>query len=278
MPDTLPLQKAVLIELKPNMLETAPGGKVVQVQFNPDSLKVSFANQVTQPQGGGSQKGTAGMLFVGVGSTKLSFQLWFDVARSGSDAGGTADVRRLTSQVAYFMTPGSKSDKDQYLPHPVRFKWGTFGFDGIIESIEETLDYWSPDGRPLRASLAVSMTQQKIDALASANRGATASSVSLLVTSREGATAGRPVGTTPMVPAPSGSSVPGLADAAGSRLPWQAIAAANGIENPRLLDPGSLLNLHPVVDSARFTVPLRPDPVPAATVRTPSLQPRNLAP
>ena len=28
-------------------------------------------------------------------------------------------------------------------------------FDGIAESMEETLDYWSPDGRPLRASVSL---------------------------------------------------------------------------------------------------------------------------
>jgi hypothetical protein len=37
-----------------------------------------------------------------------------------------------------------------------------------------------------------------------------------------------------------------MADASGA-ADWQSVAAANGIENPRLLQPGQLLNLNPVV-------------------------------
>ena len=35
-----------------------------------------------------------------------------------------------------------------------------------MESMEETLEYFSPDGRPLRASLAIVLTQQKITTFA----------------------------------------------------------------------------------------------------------------
>ena len=35
----------------------------------------------------------------------------------------------------------------------------------------------------------------------------------------------------------------GLADAAGKGGDWQSLAAANGIENPRLLAPGALVDL-----------------------------------
>lgn len=280
MPEPLTLTKAKLIELNRDLSEKKKGqeGKIVEVQFNPDSLKVSFSNQVLNPQGGGSQKGTAGLLFVGKGSTKLSLQLWFDVTRLAEDGPEKADVRKLTSQVTYFMTPGAKSEKDQYLPHPVQFSWGTFHFSGIIESIEETLDYWSPDGRPLRANMAVSMTQQAIDALASASRGGANSSVSMLVTLRDEATAGRPAGTTPMVPAVQGASVPGLADAARSGVPWQAIAAANRIENPRRLTPGTLLNLNPVLNPVPLPLPVRLNPVSAPTLRVPSPRARIIAP
>ena len=35
----------------------------------------------------------------------------------------------------------------------------------------------------------------------------------------------------------------GLADAQGRSGDWQSIASANGVENPRLLAPGQLLDL-----------------------------------
>jgi hypothetical protein len=46
-----------------------------------------------------------------------------------------------------------------------------------------------------------------------------------------------------MTPARSGDTVQGLASSAGQRNNWQSIAAANGIENPRQLDPGQLIDL-----------------------------------
>jgi hypothetical protein len=43
--------------------------------------------------------------------------------------------------------------------------------------------------------------------------------------------------------APQGASVQGLADASGRGADWQAIASANGIENPRAIPAGQLLDL-----------------------------------
>jgi hypothetical protein len=56
--------------------------------------------------------------------------------------------------------------------------------------------------------------------------------------------AGAP-GTRPLTEAPAGATVQGLAAQAGRGDQWQAIARANGIENPRHLEPGQLINLDP---------------------------------
>jgi hypothetical protein len=129
----------------------------------------------------------------------------------------------------------------------VRFHWGSFTFNGIMDAVEETLDYWSHDGKPLRATMSVSMSQQKIEAFQlGANNPGKAQQIASLLGQRGSATAGRPPGTTPMTQARSGMTVQGLADTSGN-ADWQSVAAANGIENPRLLPPGQLLNLNPVV-------------------------------
>jgi hypothetical protein len=47
-----------------------------------------------------------------------------------------------------------------------------------------------------------------------------------------------------LVQASAGATVQGLAASAGLGDNWQAIASANGIENPRLLAPGQLINLN----------------------------------
>jgi Contractile injection system tube protein len=76
------LSKAKLVELQENLETTLDGGKEIPVQFNPDSLKVTYANEVKQPEGGDQAAGTSGRQFVGAGTTKLALTLWFDDGQS----------------------------------------------------------------------------------------------------------------------------------------------------------------------------------------------------
>ena len=46
----------------------------------------------------------------------------------------------------------------------MRFAWGDFRFDGHVEALEETLDYFSPEGRPLRARLSLSLRGETLRA------------------------------------------------------------------------------------------------------------------
>jgi hypothetical protein len=135
-----------------------------------------------------------------------------------------SDVRQLTQKVAYFITP-DKVGENKYVPPAVRFIWGTFQFDGLMDGLEETLEFFSPEGKPLRASLSVTLSQQKIEfAFAQAKPSGPATP-----------------GTKQLAQAPADSTVQGLAS--GTGRDWQSIAAANGIENPRRLAPGTLLDL-----------------------------------
>src|SRR5262249_20185961 len=94
------------------------------------------------------------------------------------------------------------------------------------------LEFFSPEGKPLRASVSLSMTSQKITKFAFRDTG-----------TQPGSGGGPATGTTPMTQAPAGSTVQSLADGQGKGNDWQSIAAANGIENPRLLQPGQLLDM-----------------------------------
>ena len=237
------ITKAQLIELDEKLKELPKGkGQTVTVQFNPDSLKLAFANQIQNNNpssggGGGSAgtasggdqgSGTSGRQFVGAGTTKLSVQLWFD-ANAGADGERVDDVRKLTQKVIYFIRPKElESDKTKFVPPGLRFAWGSFTFDGLVDSIEESIEFFSPEGKPLRASIALGLSQQTI----------------LLNQLGDGA---RPPGTprgpgiSPLTAAAAGSTLQGLAAAAGGD--WQRIAAANGIDNPRQLVPGQLIDL-----------------------------------
>lgn len=220
------LAKAQLIELDQSFKDEKRGGQKVEVQFNPESLKVSFANQIVQPQGGDQSAGTAGRQFVGAGTTKLALQLWFDVTALTRDP--VDDVRRLTQKVVYFMKPQkAEADPNKLAPPGVRFQWGSFLFDGMVEALEETIEFFSRDGKPLRASINLTLAQQKI--LEAKFKG-------------DGKVPTRP-GQTPLAAAKRGDSLQGMAGAAG-KSDWQAIAAANGIDDPLRLAPGQLVDLN----------------------------------
>src|SRR5829696_4321081 len=161
MPDSQKLEKAELRELDAEFKNEINTDKKCTVQFNPETLKVSFANQIATPSGAGDQSGTPARQFVGAGTTKLTLVLWFDVTQPmppGEEA--VNDVRKLTQKVAYFITPTKEGNK--FVPPSVRFLWGSFQFDGLMESLEENLEFFSSEGRPLRASMALNLTQQKI--------------------------------------------------------------------------------------------------------------------
>ena len=169
---------------------------------------------------------------MGTGTTKLALQLWFDITGEQPNGGEIDDVRKLTQKVAFFITPKKDAkDPKQFVPPAVRFLWGSFQFDGIMESLEESLEFFSSEGKPLRASLSFTLTQQKITKFAFRN------------TAPPGG-GSDPIGTRPLTAAAAGSTVQGLAASQGKTASWQGIAAANGVENPRSLAPGQLLDMN----------------------------------
>jgi hypothetical protein len=229
------LTRAELIEIRwddNNQVEKVNGGKYLKVQFNPASLKVTYANQVQT----GDQSTGSTMQYVGSGSSKLAVELIFDV--SGANAENTEDVRRITEKVADFMktTKEGENDDVRFKVPGVRLQWGSFLFDGIIESMDETLDLWSEDGRPLRSTISLSMSQPGIHFDFGKNPNATPSPAN--------GGGQSPAGTTPLTPAAQGASVQGMVASAGLKADWKAVAAVNGIENPRHLSAGALVNLN----------------------------------
>jgi hypothetical protein len=196
----------------------------VAVQFNPESLKVTLSNQ----KAGGDQRGGSATQYVGQGTSKLSFELWFDVTAAEPDNQTLNDVRELTKKVAHFIKP--KKEGDKHIAPGVRFAWGTFWFDGTMDSLNETLEFFSSDGRPLRAQLSISLSQQEIQfnigRQSSPNLGTT------------------PPGTRPQRPTREGDTVQGIAGENGRQDQWQDDARRNNIEQPRRPPKGSQLDMN----------------------------------
>src|SRR5262245_1921099 len=86
----------------------------------------------------------------------MSVELLFDTTQSG------ANVRESTKDIAFFIQPKDKKSKKP-VPPCVRFEWGVFIFRGVVDSMEETLDYFSEQGVPLRATISLSISRQDLE-------------------------------------------------------------------------------------------------------------------
>jgi hypothetical protein len=207
---------------------TGKAGKVFTVQFNPQTLKLNYSNQ----KAGGEQPKGSSTQFVGRGVTKLSLELWFDVALTVPPGTTGADVRSLTQQVQYFIIPqkipGGTTDK--FLPPGFRFHWGSFTFVGVMDSMDETLDFFSSDGLPLRANVAIMASKQEIQ-YDSQIANPTAPGVQSYTPTAAGKSVQDAAANSPS------------ANSSGGPPNWKGLALANGIENPRMLAAGALLNL-----------------------------------
>jgi hypothetical protein len=225
MPEQPRLTKAMLqgIQWIDGGKRANPVGSPFDVQFNPQTLKVSYTNQ----SAGGKQPQGAATQYVGKATTRLTAELWFDttVSETSGTAGSVRDVRDSTARVSFFLQPGKRLDqngKEVFVPPGLRFHWGQFMFDGVLDSMDETLELFSEGGVPTRASVSISMSRQEIPLRSPSSTA--------------------PIGTQPLEAPRSGDSVQQVAARAG-QSDWQGVALANGIENPRALTPGALLNL-----------------------------------
>lgn len=221
MPEPVEVTSARLqeIELGDGTKESEPTGKDIEVQFNPETLKLTYSNTAK----GGEAPAGAAIQFVGSSNTKLSLDLWFDAsARDDVD-----DVRTLTADVVHFVTPQPR--EGGLAPPGVRFLWGSFLFEGVVESLNETLEFFSAAGRPLRAQLSLSLTSQDIQ---------------FRIRALEDAAARDTPGTTPRTQPREDESVQQAMARQGDPRGWQGVAEEAGLESARRPPPGSFLDLN----------------------------------
>ena len=120
-------------------------GQATTVHFNPTSLQLSISNTL----GASGESGDTKQYVTGSSAT-LTMELTFDTTDVGTD------VRAATQQIADFMEPD-----EQRIPGHILFQWGTFVFQGMVQSYQETIDFFAPSGVPLRAKVNLSMARQE---------------------------------------------------------------------------------------------------------------------
>ncbi len=177
-------------------------------RFNPESMKVSLTNQL-----GSDENSTQSTQPV---KTKLETTLIFDSTEDGEDVRdqffyGTRWLKELA------IPQGDNTSS----PPQIELVWGNFRFQGVIESYNETLDFWSAEGIPLRSTVQLSVQGTEFD---------TSGDDWAEVTLNESPVGG--LGTTAVAQKAGAKS--------GDTGPARDIAKKNGLENMRMGGGGGL--------------------------------------
>lgn len=197
----------------------------IPCMFNPSELHISRSNSWS----GGALPGRDApeLTFDGGSAGTMSLDLLFDTTSVGKP------VTKYTNKVLELMKidtslPGFDETKNNGRPPWVKFHWGDMhSFKAIIESLDLRFTYFSSTGMPLRAKVDVSLRQFEPDA----NWG--------------------PQNPTSGTPKPhrvhrvqKGETLDRIsAQHYGDATKWRLIAAANGIDDPLAIRPGSFLNI-----------------------------------
>lgn len=216
------LAQLVLME-PPATVGAKPGGRIAQLdlQFNPASLQLQ---KTTEWRRSPSRMAEASALpeFVGSGPRTLSLEVFLDATATHDNSVEQAVDKLMKACVP---TPASLGRKKPASPW-VRFEWGTArttSFYGVVTSLSATYTLFDVDGRPLRATCALSIEEASVDA-----QGQNPTS---------GARTARSTHTVV-----AGDSLPLLAwREYGDAAAWREIAEANDIDDPLALTPGTEL-------------------------------------
>jgi hypothetical protein len=210
-----------LVKALLEVVEGSNKGLNVVVHFNPQSLRLGyrttgFAGTVKRKKRVEKQEVVAQQTDY---ESDLSMELLFDTSQSDQD------VRLDTTITLAEMI--QQNVKTTAMVPIVRFSWGTFLFVGIISSMDETLDLFSEQGVPKRATVNLSMNGVALE------RG-----------KEESPGGGAGIGMTPLTLSQAGDTLQNLVGRLTRTGSWKATASANNIDNPRLMQAGTVLNLN----------------------------------
>lgn len=194
-------------------------GEPLPVQFNPSTLKIARSNNVDR---GGVTAKTQKVQNPSAEPSKLTFDLEFDTAEQ-SRGGQAVDVREWTALVRQFVEPPTDKQHAGQPAPAVQFAWGTLIFNGVVEQINEELDYFAPDGTPLHAKVSLSLSEQNFAYEALAGPAA-----------NNDTKATQPGGAPP--PTAPGTTPPGTRPgASGTQNPTQVVSALDGESAQQML-------------------------------------------
>lgn len=209
-------------------------GQPFEVLFNPAEYSIEKGNtfQSTSLPG----LATPVTQFVTGNADTLSMDLYFDTYAKSSRHGTVVqkeDVRNYTRKISNLM----EIDPQLHAPPICEFTWGPplgtpegIQFAGIIEKVSQKFTYFLDDGTPVRATLNVTFKEYKTIEQQLAEMKRQSGDRTKLRVFKEGDAL--------WLLANTEYADPGL---------WRVIADHNRLENPRIVAPGTELELPPLL-------------------------------
>ncbi|MFN0095935.1 MAG: peptidoglycan-binding protein [Dehalococcoidia bacterium] len=207
-------------------LENLVSGDSVAFQFNPTEYALTRAVnwKAANEKGANVPK----QEFEGGQPTQLVLKLMFDTTDTGED------VRKQTNKLwdltmVDARTKDSRTKKGR--PPHCRFTWGNvWSFEAVVTNINQNFTLFLEDGTPIRTTVDVTLKQVK-DVKSFPAQNPTSG--------------GLPDQRTHVVR--QGERLDTIANEEyGDPAAWRHVAAANNIENPRKMKPGTVLSLPPI--------------------------------
>lgn len=230
----------------------------IPVQFNPNSLRINYSNTMAAERSTGRNASPAPQ-YIDKSESTFSVQLIYDTTVPGpaqgefswtqeSVAGNenylnekktgeathqtNSDVRNLTKKITdQFIDPTKAPQSNGHsVPRKCQFEWGAFIFRGMISSYSETLDFFSPEGIPLRATVALTLKEDSFQF------------EQLNIAAKQRASLGFSSTTNAQTATAPASATPATAAATAGKNPkeWRDVAMLNGIEDVRAQVRGAL--------------------------------------
>jgi len=143
-------------------------GKKFKVLFNPNSYSISKTvawNSISTSGPAITRTNRTvnapTLFFAGGGSRLLNLELFYDVTEPVDDV-VSGDVRKETNKLVEL----TRIQKDLQRPPAVEIAWGAappassdFPFTGVLSNLVQRFTLFSSDGRPLRATLTITVTE-----------------------------------------------------------------------------------------------------------------------
>ena len=189
-------------------------GELIPAMFNPGEYSLDLGNTFAEIGIPGLR--TPPIQYVRGNSRSLKMELFFDTSDRRED------VRSRTRQITALL----ENDPTIHAPPILLFSWGGMNFKAVLESVGQRFTLFTEDGTPVRATLTVSFKEYE----------------AVEIEIRRGLFVGPPT----LRNVVGGQRLDQLASQLlGSAAAWREIAAANNIDNPRRLTPGSAIVVPP---------------------------------